>query len=140
MFNEKAKGSAFGFFYSIQTMIKKQEDIVNLTIANGQNFGSISFQPMAGLVIGCAIFTNNAPNEGFVNAKISSDTGETVSASQDIRNYRSREAGYKEGLKPLYFETGNKMYTFEVSSDQIFTADFKCQLVLVYENNYSEEC
>ncbi|WP_330442038.1 hypothetical protein [Flavobacterium sp. C4GT6] len=121
-------------------MLKKQEEIVNLTIAGGSQFGSISFQPMAGLVIGCVIYTNGATNPGFVTAKITDQNGEAVSAPADIRNYRSREAGYKEGCKPLYFETGKKMYEFEVNSDQPFESDFKCQLVLIYENDLTQQC
>ncbi|QEE49611.1 hypothetical protein FUA48_08455 [Flavobacterium alkalisoli] len=121
-------------------MFKKQEEIVNLTIASGSRNNSVTFQPMAGLVIGCVIYTNAAPNTGFVTAKITNDNGEVISASADIRNYRSREAGYKEGCKPLYFETGNKAYTFEVNSDANFTADFKCQLVLIYENDLTQQC
>ncbi|MEE1899583.1 hypothetical protein V1389_14635 [Flavobacterium rakeshii] len=121
-------------------MFKKLEEVVELKIPAGSTSNSYSFQPQAGLVIGCVIFHNEAPNTGMVQASIKTDNGESVSAMSHIENYRSREAGYKEGCKPLYLETGNKNYVFEVSSDKAFDEEFRCQLVLIYENDFTKNC
>lgn len=122
-------------------MLKKLEEVVNLEIpAGGAPFASERFTPQAGLVIGCVVFTNNASTDGTIVAKITTDSGDVISPATDIRNYRSREAGYKEGCKPLYFETNGRTLVFEVGCDAEFYDNFKCQLVLIYENNFAQEC
>ncbi len=113
--------------------MQKLEEIVNLTIAQGQSAGSVSFTPQAGSVIACAVFTNGAVNPGFVTAKLSTDSNDIISGASDIRNYRDRDAGYLEGKKPLAFEAGNRQLVFEVNATAAFATDFKCQLVLVYQ-------
>lgn len=112
----------------------KTEEIVNLTIPSGQNYGKKPFTPPQGMIIACAIFTNDAANTGFQTAKISYDTGDIVSDTQDIRNYRDREAGYIEGKKPLMLDTCGRSFVLEVFATANYAADFQCQLVLVYHN------
>jgi hypothetical protein len=119
-------------------MFKKQEHTVNLTIASGQSSNFVRFTPPAGNIIACAIFTNGAANTGFVTAKISNDSGDIISDATDIRNYRDREAGYVEGKKPLYIEATGGTYQLDILSTAAWAADFKCQLVLVYENTHSQ--
>ena len=119
--------------------MEKLEEIIDLTIPSGSSSNSASLKLQPGLIIACAIFTNgkeDTHNTGFVTASIKSDSGDIVSPKSHIKNYRDRDAGYLEGKKPLYLDTCGKTYVFEVNSTASFTADFKCQLVLVYEKQF----
>ena len=117
--------------------MQKLEEIVNIEIEGGTSFGSVRFTPPSGLITACAIFANDAENSGFVTAKISNDSGEIISDASDIRNYRDRDAGYREGKKPLYMEACGKTYVLEINATEAWASNFKAQLVLVYERNFA---
>ncbi|MFB9098304.1 hypothetical protein ACFFVF_18025, partial [Flavobacterium jumunjinense] len=55
------------------------------------------------------------------------------SKMQHIDNYRSREASYSEGFKPVEPMESGKRIRFEIRADSAFTADFKAQLILIKE-------
>jgi len=119
-------------------MHKKLIEIVDLTISSGSSSGTVKITPQAGLVIGCSVYQNDAANSGIVKASFKTDSGEEIVPLVPIEDLRSREAGYREGLMPLYLETGGKTFTFNVSASANFTADFNATLVLVYENDYTK--
>lgn len=118
---------------------EKLIETVDITITSGNASGSASITPRAGLVIGCSIYQNDAANSGIVKASFKTDSGEEIVPAVPIKDFRSREAGYREGLMPLYLETSGKTFFLNVSSDQNFTADFKATLVLVYEKNFTKD-
>lgn len=123
-------------------MIKVLEDFVTVNIPTGQKSAEITFKPKDGLCIGCAVFHNNtdgSKNAGTVRVKIETDSGEVISPLTDIRNYRSREAGYKESMKPLFFETQGKRYVVTILATENFTEDFTADLVLAYQNDYANQ-
>ena len=120
--------------------MKTLEYAVNIDVLTGTKSKTQSFTPPAGLVIGCAIFKVGGANPGFVSAKITDDSNVDISPLSHIDNYRDREAGYRAGKKPLYFETGGKTYNVTITSNEDFTSDMKAQLVLVYESDYTKSC
>lgn len=118
---------------------KQLIEIVDIEIANGSSTGSAKITPRDGLVVGCCIYHNDATNSGIVKASFKTTDGEEIIPLVPIEHFRSREAGYREGLMTMYLETKDKTFYFNVSSDQNFTADFKATLVLVYENDYTKD-
>ncbi|ALM50315.1 hypothetical protein AMR72_16340 [Flavobacterium psychrophilum] len=118
--------------------MKQLEYSVNIDIPSGTNGKTVTFTPPPGLIIGCAIFKVGGTNAGFVSAKITDDANQDISPLTHIDNYRDREAGYLAGKKPLLFDTGGKTYMVTITSDQPFTSAMKAQLVLVYENDYTQ--
>jgi len=119
-------------------MYKKLTETVNLSIASGTASGSFRFTPQSGLIVACTIFTNGVVSPGFTTAKISNDSGEVISEAQDIRNYRDREAGYLEGKMPLFLEAKGQTFILDVMATANFPADFKCQLILIYQADYTK--
>lgn len=117
-------------------MENTKEHIQVLTVEAGENGAEVTFKPEAGKIIGCVAFPreqSDLKNPDFVNVSLQDSAGVFLSKQQDIRNYRSRDAKYSEGCKPLNVEGGNQM-TLRVHSKTAFTADFSFQFILVYEN------
>jgi len=119
--------------------MEKIEEAFNMTIKAGTQYGRFDFKPQAGLVIATAIFPHGGDNPGFVSAKISGDDGREISPATDIRNYRDREAGYREGKKPMNLDTQGKSFVFEIFASEPFATDLKVNWVLVYEPNYTKK-
>lgn len=111
------------------------EEIVEITVSNGE-FGS-SIEPMTkadgSKVVGVVQYNNGlTSNPDMINAKIMAN-GTEVSPNQHIENYRSREASYEKGYKPIIpFDSGVRV-RIEIVSTSAFTADFKAQFVLIKE-------
>lgn len=120
-------------------MSKPLIERVNLSIASGSASATATIRPRAGLIIGCAVYHNNAANPGTIQASFKTDDGEEIIPLVHINHLRSREAGYREGLVPLFLESKGKSYTFSVIATDNFTADFTAQLVLVYENDFTKD-
>lgn len=118
--------------------MKQLEYAVNIIVPTGEYSKTVQFTPYTGLVIACAIFTNDGDNAGFVSAKITDDANQDISPLTHIDNYRDREASYIAGKKPLRLDTGGKAYQVTITSDKPFTTDLRAQLVLVYENDYTQ--
>lgn len=109
------------------------EEVIPFIVESGAN-GTIvteSTTPDGSTVVGCVIYHNGLDkNPDMIRASIQADQGE-ISALQHIENYRSREASYDRGYKPLpHFATGKKL-RLELRSDEPFTDDFKGQLILI---------
>lgn len=114
------------------------EHIVPLTVAAGSTSNKERFELPAGKILGCMIYKGELNNTGFVRASIKNVGGEFISELQHIDNYRSREASYVDGIKPLQIE-GGKTYTYEVLATEAFTGDFLTEMIFVYEN-LNKEC
>lgn len=113
-------------------MIKNtQESIAALTILTGASANSIDFTPLKGHVIGCVIFYKG-DNPGYVRAVVKDSAGTEISRLQSIDNYRSRDASYLKGCKPLNIMTENRTFTFEVIATQPFSTDFLGELIFIY--------
>jgi hypothetical protein len=109
------------------------EFVAPLTVVAGSSSNSVDFTPLKGKVIGCAIFTKGGTNAGMVRAVIKDNTGTEISRLQAIENYRSREAEYLKGAKPLNIETGSRTFTYEVIATSNFDTDLVTDLIFIYE-------
>ena len=110
-----------------------KEARVNLVILGGFNGESVDFTPPSGRVVGCVIFHNIQPSEtAFIEAKILDNAGVEISKLQHIDNYRSRDAEYLKGCKPLFIDTQGRTFTFEIQASQAVDNDFKAQLIFIY--------
>lgn len=111
-----------------------KEEVVNLTVATGDTRNDIDFTPVNGKIVGCVIFTPSGDKAfpSIINAGIKEQTGDYASKMQDIRNYRSREAAYPHGFKPLNLQGGMPL-NFTVQGNGEFNDEFTCQLILIYE-------
>lgn len=109
------------------------ESVVALTIPAGSSSGNVDFVPLKGHVIGCVVYTNNAANPGFVRAVVKDNAGVEISKLQSIENYRSRDAEYLKGCKPLNIETGGRTFTYEVIATDNFVDDHLSELIFIYE-------
>lgn len=109
------------------------EEVIQFEVATATNgvVETNATTPDGSTVIGCVIYHNGLDtNSDMITASISADQGE-ISALQHIDNYRSREASYDRGYKPLpHFASGKKV-RLEIRSESAFTADFKGQLILI---------
>ena len=117
-------------------MQNTKEHIQVITVKDGDNTNEVVFKPEAGKIIGCVAYVkddSDLGNSDFVNLSLQDHDGQYLSKMQDVRNYRSRDAKYSEGCKPLNVEGGNNM-TLRVASKQPFSKDFTLQFILVYEN------
>ena len=119
--------------------MKKQQEIVNLTIASGTATGSVRFTPQDGLVTGLAIYKNGGANTGLVTAQLKDDSGNEVAAEVHIDDWRSREAAYNEGMKPAFFETGGRTYLLTINATANFSSDLQVQLVLNYAKDHTNK-
>lgn len=109
------------------------EEVIPFSVEQGLNGLVVteSTTPDGSTVVGCVVYHNGLEkNPDMIRVSIQADQGE-ISAMQHIENYRSREASYDRGYKPLpHFASGKKV-RFEVRSDEAFTNDFKGQLILI---------
>lgn len=109
------------------------ERVFELTVASGTTGDKTDFFLPEGKILGCMVYKGDLNNPGYVRASIKNTGGEFISELQHIDNYRSREAAYLDGIKPLQIE-GGKTYIFEVLATEQFTGDFMSELIFVYEN------
>lgn len=110
------------------------EEVIEITVENGSSgnvLPNVATDKDDSMVVGCVIFHSGLEaNPTMINASIQVG-GQDVSKAQNIENYRSREAGYDKGFKPVKPFTSGKSVRFEVRSTQNFTADFTAQLILI---------
>lgn len=112
------------------------EEVIPFEILAGSN--SVvevqSTTPDGSTVVGCVIYSNLPKDDisnSSVNASIFADQGE-ISALQDIKNYRSREASYDRGYKPLpNFISGKKVRLEIRIENNSYEFDIKGQLILI---------
>lgn len=109
------------------------EEVINITVASGTS-GKVenpTTDADGSEVVGLAIFHSGLEaNTDIISAMVSVD-GVDVSKMQHIENYRSREAAYKDGFKPIMPFASGKRVRFEVRSETNFTSNFKAQLILI---------
>lgn len=119
------------------------EEVIDITIANGSTgnvLPNVATDKDNSTVIGCVIFhTGLDANPSMINASIMVG-GHDVSKPQHIDNYRSREASYPLGFKPVKPFSSGKSVRFEVRSEENFTSDFKAQLILIKVPNEESNC
>ena len=110
------------------------EEVVTLEVEAGESANKVKFDLPAGIILGCVIYHKSASeNPAIVRASIKTIAGADVCKLQHIDNYRSREAGYAEGIKPLAIE-GGKTYVYEVIATEPFPDNFSTDLIFVYED------
>ena len=108
------------------------EAICPITIAATVAGGNAQFTPRAGHVIGCVIIAKGGDNPGMVRASIRNQAGEAISESQAIENYRSREAGYFEGYKPLNFMADGTQHYLTITASEAMVTPFHADLIYIY--------
>lgn len=114
------------------------EEIINVTLSVGETRKSVSITPPAGRVIGVVAYPNK---DVAANAAIKSDDGQFVSKPQHIKNYRSREACYFDGCKPVDFDTKGRTYFVEVTTDKAIENEaYELQFVFIYEDTRQLNC
>lgn len=110
------------------------EEVIDIVVENGSTgtvLPNVATDKDDSTVVGCVIFHSGlTANPSIINASIQVG-GQDVSKAQHINNYRSREAGYDKGYKPVKPFTSGKPVRFEVRSTSNFTADFTAQLILI---------
>ncbi len=108
------------------------QEIISMVVKAGTNGNKVHKLIPNGKVVQSVIYTPEVlNNKGFVRASILDGSESPLSKLQDIRNYRSREAGYFEN-KPLKINGGQNIH-LEVIATQNFTADTLVELVLDYD-------
>lgn len=118
------------------------EEVIDITIDNGSTgtiLPNVATDNDNSTVIGCIIFHDaNSLNPSMINASIQVG-GHDVSKPQHIDNYRSREASYGSGFKPIKPFASGKSVRFEVRSESAFTGEYKAQLILIKVPN-NKDC
>lgn len=112
------------------------EEVINIYVdatKTGDVLTNVKTDADGSKIVGCVIFHNGTDkNPTIINASIQSG-GKDISKPQHIDNYRSREAAYTDGYKPVTPFTSGQQIRFEVRSEQAFTANFHAQLILIKE-------
>lgn len=114
------------------------EETLDITVPSGQTGAAIDFVPKAGTIIRAKIFYGEKNNTGIINAGIFGNNKQELSVMQHIDNYRDRDSSYTD-CKHLHHEGGSKIY-FRIEATTAFTAAFKAQLILIYEETEAEFC
>ncbi|CAM3968443.1 hypothetical protein FLCU109888_11515 [Flavobacterium cucumis] len=114
------------------------EEVIEITVEAGETglvLPNVSTDNDNSTVVGAVIFHNGlSSNPAIINASIQVG-GQDVSKPQHIDNYRSREASYDRGFKPVKPFTSGKQLRFEVRSTEQFTKTFTAQLILIKVSN-----
>jgi hypothetical protein len=110
------------------------EEVIEIMVENGTSgtvLPNVATDKDDSTIVGCVIYTDElTASPARINASIQVG-GQDVSKAQSIENYRSREASYEKGYKPVKHFTSGKAVRFEVRSTENFTADFTAQLILI---------
>jgi hypothetical protein len=109
------------------------EEVIPFIVATGDATKAIQFSTPADgtTVVGAVIYHNGLDkNPEMINVEIQAG-GHQVSKLQHIDNYRSREASYPTGYKPVDEFQSGKTARLTITADAAFTADFKGQLILI---------
>lgn len=111
------------------------EEIKDITVLSG-NTGAVVDEATdvdGSVIVGVVIYSDDlSANPSMIKAAIFGNQKE-LSKMQHISNYRSREASYRDGYKPVIPMESGKRVRFEVRADSAFTVDFKAQLILIKE-------
>lgn len=120
--------------------MRTKEEVYKLEIAVGEKNLSLSITPLSGRVIGVVVYHNKGKGL-YANLGIKDDEGAFISKLQHIDNYRSREACYFTGCKPVDFQTKGGTYYIEIKCDkEIQEEAFKGQLILIYQDTRFDNC
>lgn len=113
-------------------MKNKLQDVVILSAANGTDYKKEFKVLEPGIYVGVCYYPSaeDHNNPGMVRAIIKNKAGEPIADLVNIRDYRSRETGYLNGCKPIYFEGGQQV-TVEIFASQPFAADTDFDFVFV---------
>ncbi|WP_445713660.1 hypothetical protein [Flavobacterium sp.] len=110
------------------------EEVIDITVVSGTTGTvepNVATDKDDSTVVGCVIYCDDlSANPAMINASIQVG-GQDVSKPQNIQNYRSREAGYDKGFKPVKPFTSGKPVRFEIRSIAEFTDTFRAQLILI---------
>ena len=111
-----------------------KEEVLPFKVPAGQTFDAFKQVLPVGMMLGAVIFHNDR-NGNYIQAAIKDDAGVEISKMQHIDNYRSRNAPYEQGLKPIPMNPFGKTYTLEIKLAEALATDFIGQVVFIYKQN-----
>lgn len=114
------------------------EEIIEITVEAGSTgavLQNVATDKDDSTVVGCVIFHTGIDEDAkMINAHIQVG-GQDISKPQHVNNYRSREAGYHDGYKPIINFSSGKPVRFEIRSEVAFKYRFKAQLILIKQKD-----
>ncbi|UUC45578.1 hypothetical protein [Flavobacterium cerinum] len=111
-----------------------KEEVIYFNIPAGQTFDAFRQVLPEGTMLGTVIFHNDRDNN-YIQAAIKNDAGVEISKMQHIANYRSRNANYEQGMKPIPMNPFGKTYTLEIKLAEALATDFVGQAIFIYKQN-----
>lgn len=111
-----------------------KEEVLSFKVPAGQTFDAFKQVLPAGNLLGVVIYHNDT-NSNYIQASIKDDASIEMSKMQHIDNYRSRNAPYEQGMKPIPMNPAGKTYTLEIKLAEALTTDFIGQVIFIYKQN-----
>lgn len=116
------------------------EDVLIVKVSNGTRVATDRKQLRSGDIIGVVAYpADDTASRGVVRARIQDSTGQDICALQNIKNYRSREAGYIQGCKPLSLK-GGQAVTIEIIASEDFTSATSYDFIFIYAPEAKQAC
>lgn len=116
------------------------EDVLILRVPVGTRTADARKQLRTGTIVGVVAYpADKAARAGVVRVSIKDSSGQDICPMQNIENYRSREAGYIAGAKPLDIQ-GGQAVTIELIADENFAAATTFDFIFIYEVPKKEIC
>ena len=113
--------------------LKTIEEVVMLTVANGQTSGRVNVTPPAGFIGRIVAHYDTPPNTGFVQAYLKDAAGLDIAKLQPVASLRSRNVKFEVDGKPVNIESGGRTFEFGVQATAAFSAAFPIALVFIYD-------
>lgn len=111
-----------------------KEEVLYFNVPAGKTFDSFKQVLPEGVMLGTVIFHNDRDGN-YIQVGLKNDAGVEISKMQHIDNYRSRNAPYEQGIKPIPMNPYGKTYTLEIKLAQALATDFVGQAIFVYKQN-----
>ncbi|HRB72434.1 hypothetical protein [Flavobacterium sp. UBA4197] len=110
-----------------------KEEVINFRVPAGSSYDFFSSKLVSGCLVGVVIYHNNQDGD-FIQAALKDDSGIEICKMQHLENYRSRNASYLEGCKPLPMDPLGKTYTLEIKALEPLRNDLVGQMIFIYSN------
>lgn len=109
------------------------EDVLILKVPANVRTADARKQLRAGSIIGVVAYpADKTVRAGVVRVAIKDSSGADICPMQNVENYRSREAGYIAGSKPLDIQ-GGQAVTIELIADADFATATSYDFIFIYE-------
>lgn len=109
------------------------EDVLILRVPAGTRTADARKQLRTGTIVGVVAYpADKTARTSVVRAAIKDSSGQDICPMQNVENYRSREAGYIAGAKPLDIQ-GGQAVTIELIADENFATPTSYDFIFIYE-------